>query len=59
MCQFCLFNHEALFAQGIAAEIPQELRSNFEELERKARFLRAPARKNAPVIYLKKQTPMS
>jgi hypothetical protein len=28
-------------AQGIEAEIPEELRSNFEELERKARFLRA------------------
>ena len=28
-------------AQGIEAEIPQELRSNSEELERKARFLRA------------------
>jgi hypothetical protein len=28
-------------AQGIAAEIPEELRSNSEELERKARFLRA------------------
>jgi hypothetical protein len=36
-------------AQGIAAEIPQELRSNSEELERKARFLRAGARKNAPI----------
>jgi hypothetical protein len=37
-------------AQGIAAEIPQELRSNSEELERKAQFLRAGARKNAPIL---------
>jgi hypothetical protein len=29
------------WAQGIEAEIPEELRSNSEELERKARFLRA------------------
>ncbi|MDR0624582.1 MAG: hypothetical protein LBG10_09160 [Treponema sp.] len=32
---------EPTWAQGIEAEIPEELRSNSEELERKARFLRA------------------
>jgi hypothetical protein len=32
-------------AQGIEAESPQKLRSNFEDLERKARFLHS---KNAP-----------
>jgi hypothetical protein len=36
-------------AQGIEAEIPQELRSNSEELERKSRFLRS---KNAPKNYI-------
>jgi hypothetical protein len=29
------------WAQGIEAEIPEELRSNSEELERKARFFAA------------------
>jgi hypothetical protein len=35
-------------AQGIAAEIPEELRSNSEELERKARFLYAEHTKMRP-----------
>jgi hypothetical protein len=40
-------------AQGIEAEIPEELRSNSEELERKARFL-ARSTKNAPGSGLEK-----
>jgi hypothetical protein len=41
-------------AQGIEAEIPEELRSNFEELERKARFLRAGHAKMRPAPARKK-----
>jgi hypothetical protein len=48
------FERNPSSAQGIAAEIPEELRSNSEELVRKARFLRAGARKNAPIVDFKK-----
>jgi hypothetical protein len=48
------FERNLSSAQGIAAEIPEELRSNSEDLERKARFLRAMARKNAPIVGSKK-----
>jgi hypothetical protein len=41
----------------IEAEIPQKLRSNFEELEWKARFLRAWHAKMRPGPARKKQTP--
>jgi hypothetical protein len=41
------FGQNPSSAQGIEAEIPQELRSNSGELERKARFLRAGTQKCA------------
>jgi hypothetical protein len=45
--QCAVFGPNRSSAQGIEAEIPEELRSNSEELERKARFLRARTQKCA------------